>query len=259
MRLCARTVLIGMAISCGLLSCTEDNGEADSSGGSAATGDCRERDPATACPTGFTCQPGLGEAWRCALPSGGSGGSMTDAGGPLYCDDGSEMICVSDDAGVETCYCPQGAADWGVGGYGGSGGYGEPPAPVAYAEWVDSRTLVVTIAAHAELGPYGFGLVETGNGGGDGWDGEDCIEGESDGYDICHNVPEDGVLTLTSIHPDEGGTIDQLEEDLTTLMSGPRAAGLTYILIRATEDANCWTWGHDPQHYIDELGCNYLE
>lgn len=258
MRLCARNALVGLAISCGLASCAEDNGEADANSGSAALEDCRERDPATACPSGFTCQPGLGEVWRCALPSGGAGG---EGGGPVYCDDGSEMTCYADDAGVENCFCPQPAADWGVGGSGGSGGYGgfgEPPDPVAYAEWTDSRTLVLSIEQYAELGPYGFGLAETGNLGGDGWDGEDCIEGTSDGYDLCHNVPADGVLTLTSIHPDEGGSIDQLVEDETTLMSGPRGPGLTYVLIRATEDANCWTWGHNPQHYIDELGCNWL-
>jgi hypothetical protein len=252
---------MGMAISCGLLSCTADNGEADSNAGSAALDDCRERDPATACPTGFTCQPGLGEVWRRALPSGGSSGSVSDAGGRTYCDDGSEMICDADDAGVDTSYCPQGAADWGVGGYGGYGGYGgsgEMPDPFVYAEWVDSRTFVLTIAEHADLGPYGFGLAETGNGGGDGWDGEDCIDGVGDGYDICHNVPAGGVLTLASIHPDQGGDIDQLFEGETTLMDGPRGPGLTYVLIRNSLDSNCWTWGHNPQHYMDELGCNNL-
>lgn len=44
------------------------------------------------------------------------------------------------------------------------------------------------------------------------------------------------MLTLTSVHPDEGGSIDQLEEGVTTLMNAARAPGLTYVLIRATED-----------------------
>ena len=131
-------------------------------------------------------------------------------------------------------------------------------APVATAEWTDSMTLMLTISEHADLGPYGFGFAETGNGGGDGWDGEDCIPGVEDDYDLCHDVPEAGVLTLISVHPDEGGTIDDLVEGSTTLMNGPRGAGLTYVLIRFTDDSNCWTWGHSPQHYIDALGCNYL-
>ena len=166
----------------------------------------------------------------------------------------------TDGGPVETCpEAPIGGAG-GEGGAGGApvGGNGEPPAPVAAAEWTDSKTLTLTISEHADLGPYGFGFAETGNGGGDGWDGEDCIPGVEDDYDLCHEVPEAGVLTLTSVHPDEGGSIDDLVESETTLMNGPRAAGLTYVLIRGTEDSNCWTWGHNPQHYIDELGCNNL-
>jgi hypothetical protein len=184
----------------------------------------------------------------------------------VYCDDaGTEQTCVSDDAGVETCVCPGVETDMGAGGEGGggtgggAGGTGEPPAPVATTEWTDSKTLVLTISEGAELGPYGFGFAETGNGGGDGWDGEDCIEGDNDGYDLCHNVPAEGVLTLTSVHPDEGGSIDDLEESVTTLMNGPRAPGLTYVLIRATEDTNCWSWGHNPQKYIEALGCNLFQ
>jgi hypothetical protein len=188
-----------------------------------------------------------------------------DLGTTKYCDDAGtiEEVCVTDDAGVELCGCAAPETDMGAGGMpvGGTGGGGtaEPPAPVAASEWTDSKTLTLTISEGADLGPYGFGFAETGNGGGDGWDGEDCIEGTLDDYDICHNVPADGILTLTSIHPDEGGTIDMLVEDETTLMNQPRAAGLTYVLIRATEDTNCWTWGHKPAHYIDELGCNNLE
>lgn len=199
----------------------------------------------------------------CSFAFVACGEDSKDLSTTVYCDDaGTEQTCVSDDAGMENCTCPTAETDMGAGGEGGgggtagAGGSGEPPAPVAAAEWTDSKTLTLTISEHADLGPYGFGFAETGNGGGDGWDGEDCIEGISDSYDICHNVPEDGILTLTSVHPDEGGTIDMLMEDETTLMNGPRAAGLTYVLIRATEDSNCWTWGHNPQHYIDELGCN---
>lgn len=125
-------------------------------------------------------------------------------------------------------------------------GAGGAPDPVATTEWTDSARLVLPITDHADLGPYRFGL----------WD---CIPGEQDGYDLCHHVPANGVLTLRSVHPDEGGTIDELMEDETTLMNGPRQFGLTHILIRWADDSDCWTWGHSPQHYIDALGCSATE
>lgn len=183
-------------------------------------------------------------------------GDGTDGTVPATCVPGEG------DAG-EVCTCGDGGA--GGGGMGGDGGGGtptggvEPPAPTATTEWTDSKTLVLTITANAEIGPYQFGLAETGNGGGDGWDGEDCIEGVQDDYDLCHAVPAAGTLTLTSVHPDEGGTIDDLMAGSTTLMNQARAPGITYVLIRDTDDANCWTWGHNPQHYIEELGCNELQ
>jgi len=184
-------------------------------------------------------------------------------GGGLDCGDAGEPICGpgEGDAG-EVCVCPGGeggaGGEGGGGAVGGAGGSAEPPAANATAEWTDSKTLVVTVTEAVAFGPYAFGMAETGNGGGDGWDGEDCIPGVNDDYDICHPVDEDGKLTLTSIHPEEGGSLDDLEEGATTLMNKPRAAGITYVLLRQTDDDNCWTWGHNPQHYIDELGCNAL-
>jgi hypothetical protein len=133
-------------------------------------------------------------------------------------------------------------------------GAGGAPDPVATAEWTDAKTLVLTITEHADLGPYRFGFFEFSHGP-DGWDGEDCIPGETDGYDLCHHVPADGVLSLTSVHPDVGGTIDALIEDETTIMTGPRAAGLTYVLIRETDPPKCWTWGYSVRRYVDALGC----
>jgi hypothetical protein len=190
-----------------------------------------------------------------------------DAGATCPANDGTDgtvpEVCVpgEGDAG-EVCGCPGGeggaGGEGGGGAAGGGGGTPEPPAANFTAEWTDSKTLVVTVTEAVEFGPYAFGLAETGNGGGDGWDGEDCIPGVNDDYDICHPIAEDGKLTLTSIHPDQGGSIDDLEEGVSTLMDEPRADGITYVLLRQTEDDNCWTFGHNPQHYIDELGCNAL-
>jgi hypothetical protein len=134
-------------------------------------------------------------------------------------------------------------------------GAGGTPDPVATAEWTDSAHLVLTITAHADLGPYRFGLDEFSEGS-DGWDGEDCLPGELYGYDLCHHVPPNGVLSLRSVHPDEGGTIEQLVEDETTLMNGPRQDGLTYVLIRETDPPRCWTWGYSVRLYVDALGCS---
>lgn len=174
----------------------------------------------------------------CDTGGGGVGASAENAGGA---DAGEVDAGTSDPTDVEE-YEDE---DWSY----------DPRTPVVSAEWTDRRTLVVTISTYLDLGPYWFGLAETGSGGGDGWQGEDCLSDDV----LCHEVPHDGVLTLTSVHPDEGGSIDQLREGETTLMNEARAPGLTYLLVRVSDDENCWTWGHDPQFYIDALGCNTFE
>jgi hypothetical protein len=255
----------GFWILTGCISEASGDGNAGSGSGDARGSepdDCRRA--SGACAPGFRCVPLDPERWECV--------SAQDAE-PVYADanlrradafdacggNGAPLCAPGEGDAGEVCVCP------GDGGLGGGGG--EWPAPDAFveaapadatAEWTDSKTLVVTVTEAVEFGPYFFGLAETGNGGGDGWDGEDCIPGVNDDYDICHPVGEDGRLTLTSIHPDEGGSIADLEEGVTTLMSGPRAAGITYVLVRLSEDENCWTWGHDPQHYVEELGCTPL-
>jgi hypothetical protein len=178
----------------------------------------------------------------CDTGGGGDGASAEDAGGADAgeVDARVSLECIDEDYPGE---------DW----------LAEPPVPIVSAEWTDRRTLVVTISKYAELGPYWFGLAETGSPGGDGWQGENCFDDTVDDYDLCHPVPPDGVLTLTSVNPDEGGSIDQLEEGVTTLMNAARAPGLTYLLVRTPDLDSCWTWGHDPQFYIDAAGCELLE
>jgi hypothetical protein len=128
------------------------------------------------------------------------------------------------------------------------------PTPGIEIGWLDGMTLVVAVGVGREFGPYRFGLAETGNGD-DGWDGEDCIPGDRYGYDLCHHIPAEGTLVLASIHPEVGGSLEQLEEDLTTLITPGLGDGVTFVVLREAGNTPCWTWGHDPQHYMDELGC----
>lgn len=277
--------------------CVADADSGDGAGG--GTGDqavdCRDRPAASACPQGLTCQPGAGEVWRCAA----SPGERLDGGERvLHCPDGSEAVCVVDDAGLGTCICPIASdassgsggwegrdgsvggslpADWGLGGGGGGGweadgtptggaggggageggaGGGEPHAPtdpVVTLSW-DAEGAHLRVVDGAENGPYLFGLAETGLGQA-GWYGEDCIEGLSGGVDVCHSVPESGMLDLVHV-----GSVDEVT-DGQTLLSEDSALGLTYVLIRDTEESlGCWTWGHDPAFYADPpLGCSIVE
>ncbi len=134
-----------------------------------------------------------------------------------------------------------------------------PGIPRATAEWVTDARLELTIRVAAAAGPYAFGFTETGTGGGAGWDGEDCLPGALNGYDLCHPVPANGILRLDSIHPNVGGVgIDGLEEGATTLMTRFYAPSLTYVLIRRTQPEACWTWGNNPEIYIQGMGCQRL-
>ena len=159
-----------------------------------------------------------------------------------------DPVCVSDDGGVETCDCPREVPDYDY-------DYGIPdfgvPLPeepiVNFASHRD--TLNLRIMRSAENGPYLFGLAETGNGA-MGWYGEDCIDGVSNGADVCHSVPEGGELTLT--HVDSVSDVGE-----TTTLAIAAADGLTYVLIRDTaEYFGCWTWGHNTSFYRDPpLSC----
>jgi hypothetical protein len=155
---------------------------------------------------------------------------------------------------------PDGEADGGTGGTGGTpvggtpvggtplGGDLPPPPPAdpeLSAVWT-ATNVTVTLHTSAENGPYQLGLTETGNGV-NGWQGEDCI-GES----ACHPIPANGVLTLTDV-----AMIPEVMPGSTTLLAEGLSMGVTYVVIRDTaENQGCWTWGHNPQHYRAWLGCN---
>ena len=175
-----------------------------------------------------------------------------DAG--LDCGDAGAAECTSDDAGVESCVCPGGTGGaGGTGGVGGSTGGAEPPAdPTVSLAW-DGDNIVLKVVTSAENGPYLFGLAETGNGD-MGWYGEDCIDGVRNDHDICHEVPANGELTLVK------SPIGEIETEGKTLVGAALAPGLTYVLIRDTEDnAGCWTWGHNTTFYKDApMSCNEI-
>jgi len=126
-----------------------------------------------------------------------------------------------------------------------------PPAdPELSATW-SAAGLEVTLHTSAENGPYTFGLAETGNGE-NGWYGEDCVPGVKNGLDACHPIPENGMLMLADV-----ATPAEVAPGMATLLGEGLSSGVTYVVIRATEEnQGCWTWGHNPQYYKDALGCN---
>ena len=151
-----------------------------------------------------------------------------------------------------------------VGGAGGGGGGGEggataPPNVKVRGTW-SATGLTVEIEDAVADGSYYLGLAETGNGG-DGWFGEDCLEGVTNGLDACHPVPAGNTgITLNHVAmPDDvmAGSATLLSEDL--------SAGVTYVLIRGAagddgwhDSQDCYTWGRDSDYY-EALNCNPVE
>ena len=111
--------------------------------------------------------------------------------------------------------------------------------------WPDDSTLEVTVAGLDEGGL--FGLAET-SFGDSGWYGEDCIVG------ICHPVIN-GTNTLTSVHPDMGGSgPDGVSSGSTTLFHGGIHANITYAVFDAITDYCVYCSGDDCGYYAD-FGC----
>jgi hypothetical protein len=91
-------------------------------------------------------------------------------------------------------------------------------------------------------------MAETGST--DGWYGEDCLEGDFTGYDLCHyDVQPWGIQLDTVTSPDD------VVMNRTTLLTDTTAnAGTITYLLFGNSDGSCWTWGNDPSYYA-ELGC----
>ncbi|MBM4393843.1 MAG: hypothetical protein FJ090_22175 [Deltaproteobacteria bacterium] len=107
----------------------------------------------------------------------------------------------------------------------------------------------VTLAITNGAGDYAFGMAETGSG--EGWYGEDCIEGagpNSGDFDICHGASASGV-TLATVH----APADVVAGSTTLFNDTIASAGnITYVL---GNDTDCWTTGNDTSYYTSALGC----
>lgn len=162
--------------------------------------------------------------------------------------------CIPDDAGN----CPGGEGGAGGGGAGGGGGATggnvAEDAPVIDVIWDgpgagmpnDDDTVTVAIDDGPETGhTYRFGLSETGSA--NGWYGEDCLPGEINGTDVCHDVGEEGAVIESTAR------VADVDSTHTLLFKASHDAGhLTYVVIQV--DTNkCWAFGNDPSYYVDSV------
>jgi hypothetical protein len=147
-----------------------------------------------------------------------------------------------------------GAGGLAAGGGGGSAAEEEVEDPCAGEDLLFSISWDEDVAEplHVDLrcgtaSTYKFGIAETGAGA-NGWYGEDCLPGESSGYDYCHTFDTDGGLLFTADTPAE------VEEGSSTLVDVPLTPNLTFVIIDGDDPTKCWVTGNDPTYY-DSLGC----
>lgn len=176
-------------------------------------------------------------------------------------DDATNDACVADDAGNCLSVGGSGGGDAG-GGEGGAGGGGGAPgggstadAPLIQIFWEgmgamaanDDDELTVSIDdGEDETHTYRFGMAETGSGE-NGWYGEDCLPGEVNGKDVCHEVGEEGEV-LYSV-----SDFDQVNDENTLNFKASHDAGkITYVVIQVDTD-KCWAFGDDPTYYTESV------
>lgn len=90
-----------------------------------------------------------------------------------------------------------------------------------------------------------FGMAQTGGCTDHCWTAESCGI-TPDGTAICHDVPSTG-LSLVPV-----STADQVQPSSSTRVRPDLTGQLTFVLDDGT---SCWTWGHDPSYYADQLQC----
>jgi len=103
----------------------------------------------------------------------------------------------------------------------------------------------LTIQMVEDARELAFGMTQTGDCAGACWSSESC-GASPDSASICHDVPPNG-LTLVPV-----SAADQVLPSVTSLVRPELQGSLTFIV---DDGAECYTWGHNPAHYVDQFGC----
>jgi hypothetical protein len=120
-------------------------------------------------------------------------------------------------------------------------------------EWQEEN-LILVLNTFDEMGSYYFGMAQTKYSNPNQWTGEDCHLGfttENDTFSYCH--PARTGITLAY-----GAAYTDVIEGFSTHFAGPQFSDeVTYIITESISEC-CWTWGNNPEYYID-LDCILLE
>jgi hypothetical protein len=254
----------------------EDSGSADDTGtapdcevdddldGSCAGDDCNDGDP--------DVFPGAGEA--CNEVDDDCDGAIDEGvGGVYYVDEDGDGYGAPEP--VEACEPPDDTVDNGAdcddadadahpgAEERGNGADDDCDGEVDEGVTVDPLSVVLTWSNRGVVveiengsGRYDFGMAETGVGE-VGWFGESCVIGEEPldredyGYDICHGLTATGgeIVHVDNINDaDDGSTL--FTEEIHD------RGNITYVLFDDS-GAECWVWGDDVRYYED-FGCTEL-
>lgn len=159
-----------------------------------------------------------------------------DGDGLFDCDD-------TDCVGASSCATPSGDADADSDTDADSDSDADSDAdPTFDVSWNSNG---MTLSIDGGSGGYMLGMNEMGDSEA-GWHRESCVE-YVDGYRACHDdVPKGGITLQTAYDYTE------VEANVSTLFSNSTDSGVTYAVFG---DDGCWTWGEDPDWYIDEADC----
>jgi hypothetical protein len=195
---------------------------------------------------------GLGGAAAGGEASGGATGGSA-AGGEAAGGEAAGGATGGSAAGGEAEGGSGGGGGEAAGGSGGAGG-SDPcveDARIVVAFGTAAEDPVVSGEVVCGASSYFLGLAETASGGA-GWYGEDCLEGEKNGFDICHPFSTvEGFANFSLAHVDSP---DMIVPGESTLFTTALAEGITWVIINVDDPSRCWVGGHDVTYY-DELGC----
>ena len=183
----------------------------------------------------------------------------TAAASLAACDvEGDDVDALPPECTADGGECSGFGGAWGADGGGGGGGGGAggevtggtpaPGAPTIDTIWesmAGDDSLTVAIDDAEETHTYKLGFAETGSE--NGWYGEDCIQGEVNGLDVCHTLGEDGGI-LDSVS--DVGDVDNTHTLINKAIAD--SGNLTYVVIQVDTD-RCWALGNDPTYYTESL------